>query len=62
MSQTLKCAYCQKVVALTKNKQRPVQHQTPDGRTCLGSGQPVATHESLNAAHPNRLNPQPKRK
>lgn len=62
MSQTIKCAYCQKVVGLSKNKQRPVQHQTPEGRTCLGSGQPVATHESLNAAHPNRLNPQPKRK
>lgn len=59
---TIKCAYCQKVVALANNGKRPKQHQTPGGRTCIGSGQPVTTHEQLNAAHANRLTPQPKRK
>ena len=62
MPATIRCAYCQKDVPLSKNGQRPAQHQTPDGRTCLGSGQPVATHQSLNTAHANPLNPQPKRK
>lgn len=62
MPAMVKCAYCQKVVPLSKNGQRPAQHQTPDGRTCLGSGQPVATHQLLDSSHANPLRPQLKRK
>ena len=45
---TMKCAWCGKVLTLTKSGERPVQHL--NGKTtCPGSGQLVTTHLRLRA-------------
>jgi hypothetical protein len=56
---TIKCSWCGKVVPLTRDGKRPNQHRNGT-KTCVGSGQLVATHEQLRTANP--LNPTPKRK
>lgn len=43
--QSIKCAWCGAEVALTA-KGRPKQHQNGN-KTCVGSGQLAATHESI---------------
>lgn len=61
MVNTVKCGYCQKVVQVSP-KGYPLPHTAGASKKCIGCGMHVATHEQINAAHPNPLNPKPKKR